>query len=428
MAGSSEKLRFAGDVNIDKIQIVSSKGFFQDVTNQVIGIQVFEDLFAPFITGTLIIKDSLDLATTFPLVGEEFLDLEISTPSLKESIKGRFYLFKMSNREILGDRSVVYELHFIDQRAVVDLNKKASKAWSGKCSDIAREIMSSKENGLQISNDDLYIEETRNSIKFISNFWNPVRSLNYVCDHSVNQNESPTYVFFQNRQGFNFVSLETLYTNNDIIQEFYYDNYKREDLPGGGTTRDVEKEYKRIKELRIPSSYDYLDNVRKGMFASRQYAYDITTKLVTVNNYDIKDAYEEGAHLNPHANFSKNAIYKYSAMVLAKPTYYGSFTDQKDVTNATFLQKRISLMRAADSNKIEITVPGRVDYTVGQKCIMIIDKMQPIAENEPNNTTTDTIISGAYIIGAINHYIDRERHECVIELFKDSTLKNLDGK
>lgn len=59
---------------------------------------------------------------------------------------------------------------------------------------------------------------------------------------------------------------------------------------------------------------------------------------------------------------------------------------------------------------------------------MIIDKMQPIAENEPNNTTTDTIISGAYIIGAINHYIDRERHECVIELFKDSTLKNLDGK
>jgi hypothetical protein len=423
---SADKIRFAGDVNIEKIQIVSSTGFFQDITNQVIGIQVFEDLFSPFITGSLIIKDSLDLATTFPLVGEEFVDIKISTPTLKTPIEGRFYLFKMANKEILGDRSVTYELHFISQHAVIDLNKKVSKAWSGKCSDIVKEIMSSKEFGLQIDSKMQFVEETRNEIKFISNFWNPVKSLNYVCDHSLNFNESPTYVFFQNRQGYNFVSLETLYTNNDIVQEFYYDNYKRDELPGGGSVINPEQQYKRIKEIRIPESYDYLDNIRKGMFASRQYAYDITTKLVTVNNHDIRDSYNEGAHLNPYPIFSKNAIYKYSSMILAKPTYYGSFTDKKDVTNATFIQKRISLMRSADSSKIEITVPGRSDYTVGQKCLLAIDKMQPIKKTEDD--TLDTNVSGAYIIGAVNHYIDRERHECIIELFKDSTLKNLDGK
>ena len=68
-----------------------------------------------------------ELVTLKSLSRDELLDCNILKAfSLKEPIKGRFYLFKMSNREILGDRSVVYELHFIDQRAVIDLNKKGS--------------------------------------------------------------------------------------------------------------------------------------------------------------------------------------------------------------------------------------------------------------------------------------------------------------
>ena len=122
---SSEYLRFAGDVNIEKVSITTSSGFTQEITNQVVGLQIFEDLFSPFITGSLIIKDSLDLLNLFPFSGEEFLQLRVSTPTLKGSkIDGNFYIFKMADREIVGDRSVVYELHFITQEAVIDLNKR----------------------------------------------------------------------------------------------------------------------------------------------------------------------------------------------------------------------------------------------------------------------------------------------------------------
>jgi hypothetical protein len=423
---SSEYLRFAGDVNIEKVNITTSSGFTQEITNQVIGLQIFEDLFSPFITGSLIVKDSLDLLNLFPFSGEEFLQLKVSTPTFKDAkIDGNFYIFKMADREIIGDRSVVYELHFITQEAVIDLNKRISKSYSGKCSEIAKTLMEDKEFGLQLKRK-IYIEETKNSTKFISNYWNPVKCLNYLCDHSLNTNDSPTFVFYENRAGFNFVSLETLYTNNDVVQEFVYDNYKRDDLSGGQTVVNPEEQYKRIKELRIPTVYDYMKNTQEGMYASKQYTFDITTKTVFINNYDIKTDFEKQKHLNPHAPISANAVYRSNAMIITKPSYYGSFTDQKDVTNASFLQKRISSMRQADANKIEITVPGRTDYTVGQKVIINIDKMQPMKKAETN--TRDEIISGAYIIGAINHYIDRERHECVMELFKESMLKNMNGK
>lgn len=427
MADNKEIIRFAGEVLVEKVQITSSTGFYQDVSNQVIGIQLFEDLFSPFTSGSLVIRDSLDLANLFPFAGEEFLELKVRTPTLKKgAIEGRFYLYKMTNREMMGDRKLVYELHFISQEAVLDLNKRISRAFSGKCSDIAKSLMTDKEYGLQIkAESQMYIEETKNSTKFISNFWNPVKCLNYLADHSVNKNGSPTYIFFQNRAGFNFVSLETLYSNNDVLEEFVYDNFHRDDIPGGDA-KNVAEEFRRIKNISIPTAFDYMENIRGGMYASKQYAFDLTTKGVFVNNFDARDDFKEGKHLNPNPLFSDNAIYRFSSLVMGKPVYYASFTDQGDVTNAPFLQKRISSIKQADSSKIEITVPGRTDYTVGQKVIINLDKMEPISKEETK--TTDSLFSGAYLIGAINHFIDKEKHECVMELFKESTLKNLSEK
>ncbi len=36
---SSQVLRFAGDVTIDKVKIITAKGFYQDVGAQVINVQ-----------------------------------------------------------------------------------------------------------------------------------------------------------------------------------------------------------------------------------------------------------------------------------------------------------------------------------------------------------------------------------------------------
>jgi hypothetical protein len=40
---TSQQLRFAGDVSINKVQIVTPTGFYQDITPQVLNIQFYED-------------------------------------------------------------------------------------------------------------------------------------------------------------------------------------------------------------------------------------------------------------------------------------------------------------------------------------------------------------------------------------------------
>ena len=419
---SSQVLRFAGDVTIDKVKIITAKGFYQDVGAQVINVQFYEDLFAPFITGSLILKDSLDLVNLFPFIGEEYLELEISTPTLdKNNIKGKYYIYKMTNREMVGDKSVVYQLHFISVEAVVDLNKKTSRVFGDKISKLIEPFIKDKTFGLE-SNKKVIIEDTLNNTKYISNYWTPIENIMYLADTAINTNRSPSYVFFENRDGFYFISLEKLYTAG-VFQDFVYDKYTRDDRPGGGSVRNPEKDFKRILEISIPTAFDYMDRIRSGMLSSRQVSYDVTKKTYSAKNYNMFQRFEQQKHLNKYPINSDRSIFRAASRIINYPKNFGNFNGFGDVTNAKSNQERISLLNLAEANKINITVPGRCDYTVGQKIKLDLKRIEPLSKRDGD--TTDKMFSGNYIIAAINHYVDREKHECYMEIIKESSMMDM---
>lgn len=415
----SSVLRFAGDVSIDKVRIITPKGFYQDVGAQVINVQFYEDLFSPFITGSLILKDSLDLVNLFPFVGEEFLELEISTPTLKENnIKGKYYIYKMTSREMTGDKSVVYQLHFISVEAVVDLNKKISKVFGDQISKLVKPLLTDKTYGLETTKK-VYVEETSNNTKYISNYWSPVENIQYLAGQAVNKNGSPSYIFFENRDGFYFMTLETLYTNATFAS-FVYDKYTRDDRPGGGSVRNIAEDFKRILEISIPVAFDYMDRIRTGMLSSRQVSYDVVKKTYSAKNYNMFQKFDKQKHLNKYAINSDRAIFRANSRIINFPKDYGNFNGFEDVTNAKTNQERISLLKLSEANKLNITVPGRCDYTVGLKIALDLKKIEPLSKADKD--TTDKMFSGNYIIAAINHYIDREKHECYMEIIKESSM------
>lgn len=421
----SQSLKFAGDVSIDKVKIITSDGFYQDIAAQVINIQYYEDLFSPFISGSLIVKDSLDLVNLFPFVGEEFVEIEISTPALnKGAIKGRYYIYKLSDRELIGDNVVVYQLHFISIEAIIDLNKKVSKVFTGNIANTVKSIVADKKDGLQ-SDKSVYAEETTRDIKFISNFWSPIKCINYLTDSAVNRNSSPSYVFFENRDGFYFVSLDSLYASA-VYQNFTYDKYTRDDLGNGKTVRNVQEDFKRITSLSIPTGFDYIDRIKSGTFASKSLSYDLTNKKYNVRNYTMFEKFNKQNHLNKYAIASDRAIFRSNSLIVNFPRALNTFSGFGDTTNYKTFQERISSLKQAEANKIEIVVPGRTDYTVGQKVSVTLNKVEPISKNDKD--VTDKMFSGYYLISAINHYITRESHECNMELIKDSLQMNLDGK
>ena len=424
MPANSEAIRFAGDVSIDKIEIISSNGFGQEVSNQVVALEIYEDLWSPFISGVLALKDSLDLANIFPFIGEEYVNIKIHTPTFEgksKVIEEQFYIYKMTNREMSSDRNLIYELHFISREAIVDLNKATSKAYAGKCSDIAQSIITGND-GLE-SKKPVIIEETPNGVKFVANYWPPVKSLNYTAETSANRDGAANYLFFENRLGLNFVSLDYLY-KGDLVQEFVYDNYMRDFTSDGRSTRNVEKEYQRIIEISIPEVYDYMNRVRSGMYANKMTNYDLVTKKYIVKTFDMLEDFSNNTHLNEFASASKKVIRRFNSLGFIYPKYHANFNNFGDVTNSKTIQKRMSQLQQAEATKIQIVVPGRTDYTVGKKVRVKLNKFNPIGSDDTD--ITDNMFSGNYIISGVNHFIDREKHQCHMELMKDSFIVDLD--
>lgn len=414
-------LRFAGDVSIDRVVLVTSRGAYQEIQGQVLQIQIFEDLFSPFITGILSLKDTLDLSNVLPLIGEEYLELRVSTPTLKGAkIDGKFHVYKMADKVVIGDRAAGYELYFMSVESLVDINKKNSKVYSGKISDIVPTFVSDPMDGLE-SKKPLLVEETRNSIKYISNFWSPVKNITYLSDNAISQSQSPSYLFFENRDGFNFKSLELLY-DGKVFQNFIYDRYTRDNFPMGGNVLNIDEDFKRIAEYELPVSYDYLDRVRSGMLSSRLMSYDSTKKTYTVRNYSASSRFESQRHLNPHPLFSTKATFRSNARQFIYPRAFETFTSFGDTTNARITQERNSFIKMAEANKLTIRIAGRLDYTVGRVVTVTMNKLQPIRKRESQSEIIDKVNSGKYLISAINHIITSQGHECAVELIKDSSM------
>jgi hypothetical protein len=208
-----------------------------------------------------------------------------------------------------------------------------------------------------------------------------------------------------------------------MYQEFTYDKYTRDKLPNGGDIRNVNEDYKRISDISIPSGFDYMDRIRSGMLSSKQIMYDVTKKTYSVKNYNMFQRFEQQKHLNKYPINSDKAIFRSGSTLINFPKDYGNFNGFGDVTNSKTFQERASLMKMAEANKISITVPGRTDYTVGQKVGVVLNKIEPISKNDKD--TTDKMFSGYYIISAINHYIDKAKHECHMELIKESSQMDM---
>jgi len=420
MTKLNDKVKFAGDVSIEEVSIITSRGFKQDIKEQVLAIEIYEDVFASFITGKIIIQDAQEISNLMPLVGEEIVSFRIQTPSLpkEDAYIGEFYIYKMDDRVKSQERELVYVLHFISKEAIVDLNKKLSKAYAGKISDSVEKLFTT-EYGLG-SKKKYTIEETSNETKFVSNFWSPVKCLQYCCENAINPSESPSYVFFENKYGLNFVSLETLYTGSPLMQRFIWDNYSAE-VGGGSSERDIDKDYQRVLNLQMSDVFNYFDRLKSGLYGSEIIYYDILSQQYVHNLYQPE--FDKTKSLNNFPLYTPGVSARPKGLLILEHMYYNNFEGYDDTTNTKIVMKRRALMAAAEGYKVTISVFGRTDYSAGQKVYLTVPKNAQLKENETD--FEDKLLSGNYLISAICHFITREKHECTMELIKDSFMVDL---
>ena len=164
----AENIEFAGDFKLDNIVIHNHDDTQAvDIKRLVVEFNLYENMFAGAMSGSLVIADSTGLISKLPVQGTERLTFKLSTPGSKlgidctEESGHPMHVFAVSDKQQSGDGQEVYILRFASREFLRNIRTRVSQAYSGRMNEMVASILGD-ENYLD-SKKTLNVQKTRNS-------------------------------------------------------------------------------------------------------------------------------------------------------------------------------------------------------------------------------------------------------------------------
>lgn len=440
MDPSKESLVHAGDYKLEELTITSATtGITTDITEFMLEINLYEDLFSFCMSGNLIVADAANLISNLPILGNEYITVKMRTPTLEDSpenvISKRFQIYAIYDRILNDDRSQFYNISFMSIEGYEEQTTAISKSYSGTTEEVAKQIY---EDFLEFDRPLVIMDTPHTSrVKYTSNFWSPFKNMNYIAKRAKgNKLIGSDYLFFETNKAFYFSSIEALIHTqraNGIFDEYALERNGAKmprritDLPYTGNR--LPDDVTSIENLKMLTTINVMDGNNLGAFASTVDGYDFYTKKVVNTEFDFVQDMNKFTKTGPKnilpSNLKRNP--KSSKLYYSQNTgLYNDFglSDEEDKPEGSTAQNiidriinRKSYLNSFENNKFEVVLPGRTDIQVGH----LISILYPSAEapSDDLSTVLDPLLSGLYIVSAIHHKFNSDRHVMTAELIKN---------
>ena len=448
-------VQYAGDFNLEEALLISPTGNVTDLITDVVIVEmnIFEDMFKSSITGSIIVTDTNDIVSKIPIVGQEYLTLKIRTPTLtleKDIIdftENPFAVHKISLRRELTTGGQTYELKFISQEAIKNSQRKISKSYSGNkanIGDIVFDLLSEDKNGVQ-SSKEIFIEPTTGKRKYVIPNMNPFSAITTLSNEAVSKsqdgdNPSPHYLFFENKNGIHFRSLQSLY-EQDAKDLFHVGDmgFDEEEIDGDPESGKLIQNFRRILAYEIRTRKDLFLNSASGMLGGRLITHDIYKKNYDVREYNYLDDDDFGQHKRLSDEGDAFRVYnvdrfestdfskaKTHLIPISKTTKnfdaHYTTSDELDGNSdsnrlqETYLQRQSRLMEIGNGISIQMSVNGRTSLTVGDIIFITIPSIR-------GSDTENELYTGKYLIVKLRHTFSKplRQHEITMEVVRDNS-------
>jgi len=427
----ANNLRYPGNFQLISIVVHSATSDI-DLSFNFIEISYNEDLFNNTASGYVMIKDSIDLANSLSMSGNEFIHLHFGkADDTTNIIKKSFRIFTISKREPLNEGNTeTYSIYFCSEELFLSEQYKISKSY--KNSDITTNIKDILKTYLQVPDNRMgQIDKTYGVYDFIVPFLKPFDAINWLATYArPGAFGSITMVgadmlFYENKFGYNFRSLQNLYEQSPM-REYNYS-------PRNLNVVDMPYNLSNALSYEIMDSFDTLAGVNQGMFANRllsvdpllrrykvtDFSYaDYNNKVEKLNNWPITNNYKnrngDTLYQTPEASFKlvfANSNQNDYAVIKNKP---GSVA--RDIFADTYIPNRTAQIPLANYNRMKISVWGDPALTVGSVIKFNLLSKDPVRQAKG----LDDFYSGNYLVTAVRHILDQFKYRTILEICKES--------
>ena len=435
----SENYRFPGDFQLESIELIDKAGTPTNILPLALEINIYQNLFQPFMRLEIAITDSAGFANAVPsgLSGGEVIYLAFKTSDPK--FETRRMLFAINGvkdrvRNTTGNESYNIEGYSLEHYNIID--KKISRAFGTgpgkKINEIVQIIFdeyimnekvksiyqSYKKEGREITKKGIETIDTTTGLhKCVIPMYNPIEAIRYLCEEAVDDDVASKLLFYETFKGFQFRSLGKLALQEPKPKDeeyLYHPASYNTDIYKEGKNAFFIKSVDRLKES------DLTEQMTDGLFAATTIELDPLRKDFNKTVYKYADEVERFEKLN---KFTIQGGADDNSIVHLKTSRRGHDTDSVFAKENVLAQRdvlkdpiRDSYLKHLTNTVILITIPGNSELNVGDT---INCKFTPATSYEEGKQE-DKYTSGKYLITKCRHAITKRMYDTVLECVKDT--------
>lgn len=410
MAESTQNV--LGRAIIKEAYIYNKDGVTLSITDNLVSVEIYEDIYNPFVSCEMMLVDYDSLAKQFPLVGEEFFRFSY------KSIEGKLvtYEFFLGTKDTAAmtetNAAKAYVLRGVTKERAFDTAKTVSRAFVGTYASIAGQIF---DDFIKVDSDGYGFdyEPSRGVTRFTVPQMSPLQAIEYCKSRAVATGEARTpFTFFRSSEGYSFTSISGLFNRKGSeASAGVTHTYAARQLPAeydeklsNGTKVDIVK-------FDIASFYDTTEKIDRGSYNGDCYSFDLTTKAFTLkqryNLVDQGNKFQLGGqgYINRAdfaGSFANTRCVAYYVPTDCAWEINGDQSTQKDLY-PDYVGEMAAYSNLISEYNIHYTIYGDSNVTAGQVMKINVPQSREQAGKGTNRGTQDKMYSGSFLCARTVH-------------------------
>jgi hypothetical protein len=383
-------------------------------------LDIFENVFCPFITADLILLDGASFIEKNNITGGEDFEIEFegygSDQSLKYKLKVSELIYNIPNPNV---RSKNVGLRLVSEEYLKDSSNYISKSYNIGTKSIIEDI----KNNVLKSKKPCFIEESKDLPVTIIPYLTPFQAIDFIRKRLVSEKyKSSTFVFYETSEGYFLTTVEGLFQRESSkAQKFFQSESTSQNVKGANST-DFDS-FHLFFNYTVKSSFNLNHSLKYGGLGSTVSQYDLTTKKYQTrlfeNNPSSRLFVDKSGGNNPI--ISQTIFNQYSKNTGVSKPLFIPFSKYKDTDNDTVnflfdtVAERICFSNLFTMEKTYIDIPGNTRIHAGS----IINLQVP--RYEESKKSSNEMDSGFYMVTAVKHMItnsDTAKYDTHLELMR----------
>ena len=427
-----------------------------DLTSHLQFIEYFEDIMSPTISMNMKISSSFNFVSELPIRGGEMISMEVET--LSGTLKfgnfvkdqgitpgsGELYVYKLENVD-QPSTAQSFTLKITSPEYFTNETSRCMKKYKSATIDThVKDILGSV---MQIDPDKFkndLIESTTNSYSFIGNMKKPFHTINWLCSKAIKGSKQGVsgegqqakavgtagYLFFENQEGFNFKSIESLVSRTRKGSESADAKQIGTEIhgpyiqPGKGAVGNLYKaeENFKINHFHVNRGTDVRKALAVGQYSNKTIFFDSLSQVVSVYDYKLlgEDGLENQLGSDDEKEESSNELKMLNSRLFVRISDHGTLgigTDgfQTSGIDQAYQAKAASRYNQLFSQSVDIQIPLNTNIKVGDLINCEFPEM-----DQGKSSDLDQSASGNYLVARLNHHIQPNASFSSLNLVRDS--------